>query len=146
MATLFPVRCYTCGKVISGMETVYLHGIYTDGREPADVLDGLGVTRMCCRTRFITHPWTQATLQLYRDGEMPVHRHVDRHVDRPAAATAATPAATATAAPGKRVMKKKISSVPVQSTPARPTVVGSVAVPQGVRMVSARDPKVKLNA
>lgn len=50
----FPIRCFTCGKVIA-----HLHETYTtrveDGEDAYQVLDELSVGRPCCRRMFTTH-------------------------------------------------------------------------------------------
>lgn len=51
---LFPVRCFTCGKVIG-----HLHKTYTvlieDGMSRKDSLDKIGAVRYCCRRMFLTY-------------------------------------------------------------------------------------------
>jgi len=50
----FPVRCPTCGKVISDKYEEFEER--TDDEEDAgEVLDDLGVEKYCCRTVFLTH-------------------------------------------------------------------------------------------
>lgn len=51
---MFPVRCFTCGKVIGHLWEEYKKRV-ENGEEPAKVLDDLGVERYCCRTIFLTH-------------------------------------------------------------------------------------------
>ena len=50
---MFPVRCFTCGKVIADKYEKYLEGIKS--KKPAEVLDELGIKRICCRRMFISH-------------------------------------------------------------------------------------------
>jgi DNA-directed RNA polymerase subunit N len=49
----FPVRCPTCGKVLSDKYEEF------EGRkeeeDKGEVLDDLGVEKYCCRTVFLTH-------------------------------------------------------------------------------------------
>ena len=51
---MIPVRCFTCGKVIS---TVYEE--YKRRREAGEdqkvILDDLGMDRYCCRRMLLTH-------------------------------------------------------------------------------------------
>ena len=60
---MFPVRCYTCNAVIA-----HLHGAFAEARREGDacrdVLDRLGVARMCCRRMFISHVESLAQNQL----------------------------------------------------------------------------------
>lgn len=53
---MIPVRCFTCGKVIGGSWETYKNRILA-GDDPAKVLDDLGITRVCCRRMFISHPF-----------------------------------------------------------------------------------------
>lgn len=48
----FPIRCRTCGKVISQYEQEYKKNI-REGREPKEILDKLGIKRSCCRTEML---------------------------------------------------------------------------------------------
>ena len=70
-----PVKCFTCGKVLAdkynfylanvrkikesrGMEVdkvVYLTKEYIDKTPEGEVLDKLGLTKMCCRRHMLTH-------------------------------------------------------------------------------------------
>jgi len=50
----FPVRCFTCGKVINSYWDTYKKR--TDEEEsPIKVLDDLKIGRMCCRRMFMSH-------------------------------------------------------------------------------------------
>ncbi|MGC8993388.1 MAG: DNA-directed RNA polymerase subunit N [Candidatus Aenigmatarchaeota archaeon] len=51
---MFPVRCFTCGKVIGHLWEEYKKRV-ENGEDPAKVLDSLGVKRFCCRRIFLTH-------------------------------------------------------------------------------------------
>ncbi|MCD4702987.1 MAG: DNA-directed RNA polymerase subunit N [Methanosarcinaceae archaeon] len=51
---MFPVRCFTCGKVIASSWEAYKQRI-ADGEDKAAVLDDLGITRYCCRRIFLAH-------------------------------------------------------------------------------------------
>jgi DNA-directed RNA polymerase subunit N len=54
MNRMIPVRCFTCGKVISSLWEEYEKRV-EQFEEPAKVLDDLGVERYCCRRMFLTH-------------------------------------------------------------------------------------------
>ena len=56
--TMFPVRCFSCGKVVSGNERVYefLHKVVPFHKSRnALILNFLGFTRDCCRRTIITN-------------------------------------------------------------------------------------------
>ena len=50
----FPIRCFTCGKVISSLWEAYCICV-EDGEDSYKVLDELKVGRVCCRRMFTTH-------------------------------------------------------------------------------------------
>ena len=50
---MLPVRCLTCGKVISALLGRFERGVET--APVRQVLDDLGVRRFCCRKHFITY-------------------------------------------------------------------------------------------
>jgi DNA-directed RNA polymerase subunit N len=50
---LVPVRCFTCGNLISDKYEEYTNKI-KEGENPAKVLDSLGISRYCCRRMLIT--------------------------------------------------------------------------------------------
>ena len=72
---IIPIKCFTCGKVLadkhrfyleqvrkkkltSDMKTeavIYLTSEYIDKTPEGEVLDNLGLTRMCCRRHILTH-------------------------------------------------------------------------------------------
>jgi DNA-directed RNA polymerase I, II, and III subunit RPABC5 len=72
---IIPVKCFTCGKVLAdkynfylanvrkikesrGMEVdkvVYLTKEFIDKTPEGEVLDKLGLTKMCCRRHMLTH-------------------------------------------------------------------------------------------
>jgi len=54
MVLLFPIRCFSCGKVIGHLWEEYDRRV-REGEEPAKVLDDLGITRYCCRRMFFSH-------------------------------------------------------------------------------------------
>jgi DNA-directed RNA polymerase subunit N len=52
---MIPVRCFTCGKVISNVWDEYKRRTI-EGKEPAGkVLDELGIKRYCCRRMLLSH-------------------------------------------------------------------------------------------
>lgn len=51
---MFPVRCFTCGKVIGHLWEDYQKRV-SSGEDPRQVLDSLDITRICCRRMFISH-------------------------------------------------------------------------------------------
>ncbi|MDK2833148.1 MAG: DNA-directed polymerase subunit [Methanolobus sp.] len=51
---MIPVRCFTCGKVISSSWEEFKRRV-NEGEEPAKVLDNLGITRYCCRRMILSH-------------------------------------------------------------------------------------------
>ncbi len=50
---MVPVRCFTCGKVISNVWDEYRKRIGTE--DAGKVLDDLGIERYCCRRMLLTH-------------------------------------------------------------------------------------------
>ena len=52
---MIPVRCFTCGRVLANSWESYSTRV-KNGEEPADVMNDLGITRVCCRRMFVTHP------------------------------------------------------------------------------------------
>jgi DNA-directed RNA polymerase subunit N len=49
-----PVRCFTCGKVISNKWDEFQERV-EDGEDKKEVLDDIGLEKYCCRTIFLTH-------------------------------------------------------------------------------------------
>lgn len=49
--SLFPIRCFTCGKVIGNLYESYEKKIASNPAEK--VLDDLKIERMCCRRMFL---------------------------------------------------------------------------------------------
>ena len=45
---IVPVRCYSCGKVISQYYEEFKRRV-EKGEDPKEVLDALGLDRYCCR-------------------------------------------------------------------------------------------------
>lgn len=50
----FPIRCFTCGKVIGHFYDKYVEEI-SNGKDKAAVLNQLGVQKICCRRMFLSH-------------------------------------------------------------------------------------------
>ncbi|EHY65362.1 hypothetical protein NEAUS04_0846 [Nematocida ausubeli] len=50
---LIPVRCFTCGKEVSGMWEEYMERC-TTSNDKAKILTELGLKRPCCRTVMLT--------------------------------------------------------------------------------------------
>jgi DNA-directed RNA polymerase subunit N len=51
---MIPVRCLSCGKVISAYFEEYQKRT-EGGEDPQKVLDDLGINKYCCRRMFISH-------------------------------------------------------------------------------------------
>jgi len=51
---LMPVRCFSCGKVVGHLWEEFNQRV-EKGEDPKNVLDGLGLTRYCCRALIVTH-------------------------------------------------------------------------------------------
>ncbi|MHA1310904.1 MAG: DNA-directed RNA polymerase subunit N [Candidatus Helarchaeota archaeon] len=50
---IIPIRCFTCGKIIADKWEIYEERV-KNGEHPKDVLDSLGIKRICCRRMFIS--------------------------------------------------------------------------------------------
>ena len=50
---MIPVRCFTCGKVISDVWDEYKERAKHE--DPGKILDDLGIKRYCCRRMILTH-------------------------------------------------------------------------------------------
>ncbi len=59
----FPVRCFTCGKVIGDLYEDYKRDC--KDKKPEEVLDSLGVERYCCRRMFVGHVDVIGTISRY---------------------------------------------------------------------------------
>jgi len=46
---LYPVRCFTCGKLVGDKFEEFWTRVKVKNEEPAEVLDSLGFDRICCR-------------------------------------------------------------------------------------------------
>jgi len=51
---IIPVRCFTCGKLISDKWEEFTRRVKT-GEDSKKVLDSLGITRYCCRRMILSH-------------------------------------------------------------------------------------------
>ncbi|MBP2143484.1 DNA-directed RNA polymerase subunit N [Methanococcus voltae] len=51
---MFPVRCFSCGTVVSEVYEEY-HERLSNGEKPDDILDDLQITKYCCRRMFASH-------------------------------------------------------------------------------------------
>jgi DNA-directed RNA polymerase subunit N len=51
---MIPVRCLSCGKVVSGYFEEYQKRTQ-EGENPKEVLHDLGINKYCCRRMFISH-------------------------------------------------------------------------------------------
>ena len=71
---LIPVRCFTCGNLVSDKFEDYQNKVKS-GEEPAKVLDSLGIKRYCCRRMLLTTVETfQQVLPFY---DAMYKRHVE---------------------------------------------------------------------
>ena len=52
---LFPVRCYSCNKVIGGLWQKYKKYLEEHDGNPEGVWEHIGVTRYCCKSKFLGH-------------------------------------------------------------------------------------------
>ncbi len=50
---LIPVRCFTCGNLISDKHEDYQNRVKS-GEDPDKVLDAVGIKRYCCRRMLLT--------------------------------------------------------------------------------------------
>ena len=50
---IIPIRCMSCGKPVGHLWEAYQKE--SKKRNPAKVLDELGLERYCCRSLFLTH-------------------------------------------------------------------------------------------
>ena len=51
---IIPVRCFTCGKLISDKWEEFTSRVKA-GEDAKKVLDSLGLTRYCCRRMILSH-------------------------------------------------------------------------------------------
>jgi DNA-directed RNA polymerase subunit N len=62
---LFPIRCFTCGAVIGHLYEGYSKQV-KEGKNPAQVLEEMGVERYCCRRMFLSHVEVMDKIVRYR--------------------------------------------------------------------------------
>ena len=65
---MFPVRCFSCGKVIGDKWEEYLRRVQS-GESPKEVLDSLGITRYCCRRMFLSHVEVREIASIKKAGQ-----------------------------------------------------------------------------
>lgn len=64
---MFPVRCFTCGKLIGHLSEKYEQLI--ESKSFDDALDELNIVRFCCRRMFISHNFDlERTIGQYQKG------------------------------------------------------------------------------
>ena len=51
---IIPVRCFTCGRIIGSDYERFIERV-EGGEKPKEVLDSLGVERLCCRRMILSH-------------------------------------------------------------------------------------------
>ncbi|HNQ33222.1 MAG TPA: DNA-directed RNA polymerase subunit N [Methanoculleus sp.] len=62
---MIPVRCFTCGKVISTAWKEFERR-RDAGEDPKRILDALGLERYCCRRMLLTHKEVVEDLNPYQ--------------------------------------------------------------------------------
>ena len=67
---IIPVRCFTCGKVVSDKWEDFTTRVKA-GEDPKKVLDSLGVSRYCCRRMILAHiEISDNILRFYEKGKI----------------------------------------------------------------------------
>ena len=61
----FPIRCFTCGAVIADKYEEYFKHV-KEGKNPAKVLEDMGIDRYCCRRMFLSHVEVMDKIMKYR--------------------------------------------------------------------------------
>ncbi len=61
---MIPIRCFSCGKVISSVWEEYKERIKSE--PPGKVMDELGIERYCCRRMLLSHVELVDMLQRYQ--------------------------------------------------------------------------------
>ena len=64
----FPIRCFSCNKVIGFYEQKYKK-MLEDGIDPEKALNTINMTRYCCRRMFLSHVDITDKLLLYTKHE-----------------------------------------------------------------------------
>ena len=62
---MIPVRCFTCGKVISSAWLEFKRR-RDAGEDPKQILTDLGLERYCCRRMLLTHKETVDDINPYQ--------------------------------------------------------------------------------
>jgi DNA-directed RNA polymerase subunit N len=62
---MIPIRCFTCGKVISTAWEEFQQR-RDAGEDPKVILDDLGLKRYCCRRMLLSHKETLDDLNPYQ--------------------------------------------------------------------------------
>lgn len=52
---IIPILCMTCGKVLADKWEYYSAEIEKDPKKAKEILDKLGLKRMCCRRHMLGH-------------------------------------------------------------------------------------------
>lgn len=60
----FPVRCFTCGMVVSKYWSEYKASV-AQQEDPQTILNRLRIGRMCCRRMFLGHVDNEEMLLMY---------------------------------------------------------------------------------
>ena len=63
---MFPIRCFSCGCVISEVYEEYVSRL-KNGEDPNAVLDDLGIKKYCCRRMYISHRLDKDGRELFDD-------------------------------------------------------------------------------
>ena len=51
---LIPVRCFTCGTVVGDKYEPFLEELKKGEKSPKEILDDLGLEKICCRRMLIS--------------------------------------------------------------------------------------------
>ena len=74
-----PVRCFTCGTVVSHLHEPYGRRL-VNGEHPGEILDSLGLKRYCCRRmllcQHLVRRWAEAPSMAPKEGaDNETHSH-----------------------------------------------------------------------
>lgn len=69
MSGHFPIRCFSCRKVINHLYEKYQYQTMVLQENPQTALDSLKIQRKCCRTIFMTHLDSSESLLSYPNFE-----------------------------------------------------------------------------
>ena len=80
---LLPVRCYTCGKVLTSFPEYTYNKLIDEGIHPGDALDRCGLRKLCCRRMLLTHNPTlfDITMQYSRDATKTIDADATKTID-----------------------------------------------------------------